>query len=206
MKETEGDSQDGGARREAARWQRGVERMTLVVAGACSGVVLYLALFPGFYYMAWIFLGMMLWAVVTVAFLLQILAVQAIAKWKRAPVAGTPVNGLGFIAGILVVVSLLIGFKVPLRASFLLARGGLEEALAEHRDDLEAVAHVPHNYGIYQIRKAERRCHRKDRVYFRFRDDGEAAIIYSESGIDDLCYNAGSKGHLLGNWYWMKED
>ncbi len=32
------------------------------------------------------------------------------------------------------------------------------------------------------------------------------AFAYSESGIDDLCYNSGSKGHLLGNWYWMKED
>ena len=43
-------------------------------------------------------------------------------------------------------------------------------------------------------------------VFFQFLHDGEAAIIYSESGIDELCYNSGSKGHLFGNWYWMKED
>lgn len=183
-----------------------IERTTLAVSAACCGIVLYLALFPGFYYMAWIFFGMVLWAVVAACCLFQALASQALARRMRTPLPHSRYSGVGFIAGMLLFVSVLIAFKIPLLASFLLARPGLEEALEQHHDDLSQVGLVSHNYGIYQFRKADRRCHRKDRVFFQFRDDGEAAIIYSENGIDDLCYNSGSKGHLLGNWYWMKED
>ncbi|MFZ9937629.1 MAG: hypothetical protein ACO3JG_11330 [Luteolibacter sp.] len=187
-------------------WQRLIEKTTLAFAAACAGVVLYLALFPSFYYMAWIFLGMMLWAAVAAGCLFQTLALQAIARWKRVEPPSSAANGHGFVFGMLVVVSLLIAFRVPLHASFLLARPGLEQALEQHHDDLGNVGLVSHNYGIYQIGHAVRRCHHKDRVFFQFRNDGEAAIIYSESGIDDLCYNSGNKGHLFGNWYWMKED
>jgi len=197
---------EGDAAMKVQRWQQLLERMTLAFAGACSGVVLYLALFPGFYYMAWIFFGMMLWAVVAAGCLFQVLALQAISRWKRVTPPSPSANGLGFIVGMLGLVSLLLAFKAPLRASFLLARPGLVEALAEHHADLSQVGLVHHNYGIYHFRKADRRCHRKDRVFFQFLDDAEAAIIYSESGIEDLCYNSGSKGHLFGNWYWMKED
>jgi hypothetical protein len=188
------------------RWQRFFEQTTLAFAAACSGVVLYLGLFPSFYYMAWLFLGIMLWAAVTVACLCQALALHVIARWKRVEPPASPASGFGFIIGMLVLVSVLVGFKAPLHASFLLARPGLEEALADHHDDLSQVGFVYHNYGLYRFRKADRRCHKKDRVFFQFLDDSEAAIIYSESGIDDICYNSGNKGHLLGNWYWMKED
>lgn len=187
-------------------WQQFLERTTFAFAGACSGVVLYLALFPGFYYMAWIFFGMMLWVVVAAGCLLQALALKAVAKWKRVTLPTSPANGHGFIVGLLVLVSLLIAFKAPLHASFLLAKPGLEDALEHYHDDQSKIAYLSHNFGIYQFKKADRRCHHKDRVFFQFLDDSEAAIIHSESGIDDLCYNSGSKGHLFGNWYWMKED
>jgi len=188
------------------RWREFLKQSLLAFAGACSGVVLYLALFPAFYYMAWIFCVVMLWAVVAFAYLCQALALRVIACCKRVTLPSAAPSGLGFIIGMLVLVSLLAGFKVPLHVSFLLARPGLEEALASHHDDLDQIGRVSHNFGIYRIRKADRRCHKKDRVYFEFLDDAESAIIYSESGIDDLCYNSGSKGHLFGNWYWMKED
>ncbi|MCP4376209.1 MAG: hypothetical protein GY794_08565 [bacterium] len=188
------------------RWQRFFEQMTLAFAAACSGVVLYLSLFPNFYYMAWIFFVVMLWAVITIGCLCQALALRTVARWKRVMLPPSRTGNLNFIIGMLVLVSVLVGFKAPLHASFLLARPGLEEALADHHDDLEQVGRIYHNYGLYQFRNADRRCHKKDRVFFQFLDDGEAAVIYSESGIGNLCYNSGNKGHLFGNWYWMKED
>ncbi len=188
------------------RWQRLLERTTLAFAAACCGVVLYLALYPGFYYMAWLFFVVMLWGVVAIACLGHALAMFAIARLKRVSPPLLPTSGLGFIGGMLVLVSMLVAFKVPLRVSFLLARPGLEKALAENQDDLTRVGIVSYDFGLYQISKAYRGCHKKDRVFFQLRDDSEAAFIHSRSGIDDLCYNAGSKGHLFGNWYWMKED
>ena len=188
------------------RWQQFLEKTTLAFAGACSGVVLYLALFPGFYYMAWIFFGIMLWAVVALAYLCQTLALWTMACWKRVALPSSGPGSPAFIIGMLVLVSLLVAFKVPLRASFLLARPGLEAALAEHADDLDEIGRRYYYFGIYSIAKAHRPCHKKDRVFFQFRDDSEAAIIHSLSGIDDLCYNSGNKGHLFGHWYWMKED
>ncbi len=188
------------------KWQQFLEQTTLAFAGACSGIVLYLALFPSFYYMAWLSFGLMLWGVVAFACLCHALALFAIARFKRATLPPSALPTPLFILGMLVLVTLLVGFKVPLHASFLLAEPGLEAALAEHSDDLEDIGRRYYNFGIYSIKNASRACHKKDRVYFRFRDDHEAAIIYSESGIDDLCYNSGNKGHLTGNWYWMKED
>ena len=188
------------------RWQQFFEQTSLAFAGACSGVVLYLALFPSFYYMAWIFFGVMLWGVVALGYLCQALPLLAIARWKRVTLPSSPPRSLKFIIGMLVLVSVLVGFKVPLRTSFLLARPGLERALADYHDDLDQVGRVHYNFGLYRIRKAYRGCHKKDRVFFEFLNDSEAAIIHSTSGIDDLCYNSGSKGHLFGNWYWMKED
>ena len=190
----------------AERWQKFLERTTLTLVGGGAGVVLYLALFPGFYYMTWIYVVVMLWGVVALGCLCLTLARLALARFSRATLPSSPTSGLGFVFGVLVLVSFLVGFKVPLRASFLLARPGLERALAESQDDLTQVGIVSYDFGLYQIGKAYRGCHKKDRVFFQLRDDTEAAIIYSRSGIDDLCYNAGSKGHLFGNWYWMKED
>ena len=188
------------------RWQQFFEQTTLAFAGACSGVVLYLSLFPSFYYMAWIFFGPMLWGAVAFAYLCQVLALWGTARWKRTELPPSSSKSPNFIVGMLVIVSLLVGFKVPLHASFLLARPGLEEALANHHDDLDQIGRRYYNFGLYRIHRAYRGCHKKDRIFFRFLNDAEAAILYSESGIEDLCYNAGNKGHLFGNWYWMKED
>ena len=181
------EAYESDAFNKVERWKLFVERTTLAFSGACSGVIFYLALFPSFYYLTWIFFGIMLWAIVGAACLLQGIAMKAIARWKRVTLASSPANGFGFIIGMLVVVSLMVAFKLPLHASFLLARPGLEEALEQHSDDLSQVAYSSHNYGIYRFSKADRRCHHKDRVFFQFLHDGEAAIIYSESGIEELC-------------------
>ena len=180
----------------------------LAFAGACSGIVLWEALFPAFYYLQWIGYLSLLWGLVSLVCLGQLLTLRGMARWRRGGLPGGFRTGAGFIMALLVLVTLCIAFKPPLRVSFLLAKPTLEDALQEHGDDLDMIGKLPkyHDCGIYPIKGATRRCHRKDRIYFQFRNDGESAIIYSESGIDDLCYNSGSKGHLLGHWYWMKED
>ncbi|MGI9242170.1 MAG: hypothetical protein ACR2RV_15330 [Verrucomicrobiales bacterium] len=140
------------------------------------------------------------------------------AIWRRRKqISPSSASYLGFITGMLVVTTSLVLLKVPLRASFLFAKPGFEQALEDYHDDLEQVGIVHHNFGLYEISKAYRGCvhgnggcsnsvEHKDRVFFRFRNDSESAFIYSENGIKNLCYNSGSKGHLVGNWYWMKED
>jgi len=199
------------------RMQRFIERLTLAFASGCVGVVLWKALFPAFYYMQWLFFLIMLWGVVSLGYLCGALALSAVARLRGGTQCSSSTDGLGFTLGMLVVVSLLVVFKVPLHASFLVAKPGFEEALADHHDDLAQVGRVHHNFGLFQISKAYRGCRHgdgecprssqnKNRVFFQFRDDSEAAIIYSENGVSELCYNSGSKGHLFGNWYWMKED
>ena len=190
---------------QTLRW---IEQFSLAIAAGCCGVFLYLALYPSFYYLSGIGFTLMLWVVVPTVGLIAHLAQLAYGRSRSADAteASAPAANGRFIAAMLVVVTVAVAFKAPLYASFLVARPGLEEALAEHRDDLAQVGRVHHDYGLYQISRAHRGCHVEDRIYFEFRDDAEAAIIYSESGIEDLCYNSGNKGHLLGNWYWMKED
>lgn len=139
------ESHESVALAKLGRWHKFIEMTSLAFAGACSGVALYLALFPSFYYMAWFFFGIMLWAVVAAGCLFQALAPQAIAPWKRVKLPSSPANGYGFIIGMLVLVSLLVAFKAPLHASFLLAKPGLEEALEQHRDDLSKIGLVSHN-------------------------------------------------------------
>ena len=144
----------------------------------------------------------------SLVYLGQTLGLLVISRWNQFTPVALAGNNWGFILGLQMLVILLIGFKVPLYASFLLAKPKLDEAVADHSDDLEEVGRRAKYYycGIYPIEKAQRRCHKKDRIYFQFRNDGESAIIYSESGVDDLCYNPGVKGHFFGNWYWIKED
>lgn len=178
-----------------AKFLRCIDQLALAVAAGCCGVLLYLALYPSFYYLSGIGFTLTLWMIVPSLAFIAHFAHRANAT-----------SNARFIAVMLIAVTGAVALKLPLYASFLVARGGLEEALAQHRDDLDQVGRVYHDYGPYEIGRAHRGCHREDRIFFEFRDDNEAAIIYSESGIEDLCYNSGNKGHLLGNWYWMKED
>ena len=105
------------------------------------------------------------------------------------------------------VVSAVIALKLPLHAGFALARADLDRALRQDQQPGETFSLARSRYGIYSIRQqAHRRCHREDRIYFTLANDSEAAFVYSPSGIDALCYNSGSKGHLSGDWYWMAED
>ncbi len=195
-----------GAESKLLDWKRTLERLSLVFAGAACGVLLYLALFPAFYYMMWAGLVPALWIAVLIGHTVQTWILLLVAASKKLPLPTNQGGNGKFLLSLVVLVTFAVGLKLPLHFSFLLARPGLEESLAAHSDDLSQVRHASHDYGLYQIGRAERYCHNKDRIYFRFQNDSESAMIYSESGIDDLCYNSGNKGHLFGNWYWMKED
>lgn len=180
-----------------------IDQLLLAFAGAASGVTLYQALFPAFYYMSGY--GWMLWFFLAISAALLIAGLLRWLLYRPTNRSEAPLS-TGFVLILMAVVTGLVAFRVPLRASFLLARPGLEEALAVHSSDLTQVAYTSRSYGIYQIRGARRRCHDQTRVYFEFLDDAESAIVHSPSGIDDLCYNAGAKGPLFDDWYWIKED
>ena len=98
---------------DMAKWRQFVAQMSLAFAGACSGVILYKALFPGFYYMTWIFWMILLWGLAAVAFLGHCLVLWIVARCKRVPLPSSPLTGAGFITGMLILVTLLVGFKVP---------------------------------------------------------------------------------------------
>lgn len=136
-----------------------IEKAALAFSAACCGVVLYMSLFPKFYYLVWIADGCMLWGAVAVGLLCRSVILAATAHRGHRTTPSSRSSNTGFIMGMLVLVSLLVGFKVPLHASFLLARPGLEQALAEHRDDLTQVGLRHYDFGLYPIRKAYRGCH-----------------------------------------------
>lgn len=193
----------------ATRLHRWMDQMALALCAGACGVVLYLALFPAFYYMTVFAVMLLLWAIVPTIVLITGLITrlaQATPDGSSSESEASAPGNAAFIGAMLLIVTALVTLKVPLRASFLLAKPGFEEALAQHQDDLTQVGRVSHDFGLYSIGRAERRADIQDRIFFLFQNDSESAIIYSESGIENLCYNSGSKGHLFGNWYWMKED
>lgn len=185
-------------------WRSPFDAYTLAFAAMLAGAVLWNALFPGFYYMDFIFFVTMLWmSLATVVFLRLLLA--SIASRRT----GRPVVWAGWlgVATLLCVVSVAILLKLPLHAAFAFARSELDRAIEQDRQPGETFPLANSSYGIYSIyQQAQRRCHHEERIYFTLANDAEAAFVYSPSGIDDLCYNSGTKGHLSGDWYWIAED
>lgn len=175
-----------------------------MVVALPSGAVLWSAIYPGFYYLVFVGILAMYWLGLG-AFLL----VRTIIAASGARLTGHPVQWAGWSGAValMTLVSVVILAKLPLRAAFAFARADLEQAILRDTRPGDSFHLMRYIYGPYPIHQlAERRCHHKDRVYFNLASDPESAFIYSTSGIDDLCYNSGSKGHLTGNWYWMTED
>lgn len=188
----------------AAWWQRPFDGYTLTLAALFCGAMLWNALFPGFYYMLFAFFVITLWGGIA-----AVVGVRLLIAGIGNLVTGRPVvwAGWGGVMVLITVVSAVILLKLPLHAGFALAQADLDRAVQEDLKPGDSFSLARSQYGIYGIRQtAHRRCHHKDRIYFALANDSEAAFVYSPSGIDDLCYNSGSKGHLAGNWYWMAED
>ena len=106
----------------------------------------------------------------------------------------------------------MVVFEAPLRVWFLTARPGLTRLVNE--DALEESPKLTEDtrVGLYVVSAEVTNRQRAGRwddsrlLVFILADDHESGFIYGPGGIDDLRYNTGSKGHLFGDWYWMKED
>lgn len=185
-------------------WQRPFDSFTLTIAALLSGVMLWNGLFPSFYYMSFVFFVMALWGALAAMLLVRLPLASLGMQLTGRPIIWTGWRGVMTLVSVVSVATLL---KVPLHMGFALARAGLDRAIDE---EMQAESTFPLSrsvHGIYAIQQqAQRRCHHEDRIYFTLANDSEAAFVYSPSGIDDLCYNSGDKGHLAGNWYWMAED
>ena len=122
---------------------------------------------------------------------------------------GRPVSWKG-VAGVLAlmgIVTVAVLTKLPLHAGFAWARADLEQTLERDQqpgEDFALAYSQAGPYGFFQL--ARRRCHDEGRIYFTLANDYEAGFVHSPNGIDDLCYNSGSKGHRVGEGYWMAED
>jgi hypothetical protein len=108
-----------------------------------------------------------------------------------------------------VVTTVLIVLQVPLRVGFLtawprldsIARKAHAEGTLRLRGDVRCGL-----YTISMMASARRKCHIPGRVYFLLAADQESGFVYSPGGVERLCYNSGTTGHVIGNWYWMAED
>ena len=114
-----------------------------------------------------------------------------------------------------IILSLGIHFKLPLRIAFVPLRPSLEAALAGNTAQTFAglKADIPslfHTISAANTNSRLIRCreggYNTNRILFILADDLESAFIYSPEGLDGLAYNSGDAGHLFGDWYWMKED
>lgn len=188
-----------------------VQRLTpmLTAVSIPSLWLLWLGLDPSFYYMTDVAFLVPYWGGVALLYALGVVSIPTIVRrqCKAQPRWWPQPDRLFFLLP--VIVTLLIVTHVPLRLGFLTAwprlavlgqAGRPDGALGEH--DLQ-----DEECGLYTISLAwTRGCHIPGRIVFVLADDLESGFIYSPNGIEDLCYNSGNSGHLIGNWYWMKED
>ncbi|MDF1741591.1 MAG: hypothetical protein P1U86_20680 [Verrucomicrobiales bacterium] len=99
-------------------------------------------------------------------------------------------------------------FQAPMKLAFLSAKPALEEAVAQWELTGEATAGEEITAGFYSFEGVTSNSERSPEgaLIFRFKKDREQAFIHSPQGIENLSYNSGTKGHLVGDWYWMCED
>ncbi len=199
----------GSITRFARWWLRPIGWPMFTAVGMVAVWLLWLGLHPSLYYMADVFLLFYFWMAVGFAYLARTLIRRFVASTVDAP--ATPVASAwrreAMLFSIPLIVTLLIALRVPLRIGFLTARPGLTRLVETAQEGRMPQLSEDQRCGLYTISAmANRTCHIKGRIMFILADDAEAGFIYSPNGIDDLCYNSGSKGHLWANWYWMKED
>jgi hypothetical protein len=183
--------------------------MVALVSVPCLGI-LGLGLSPGFYYMGDVAIVLLLWIMIAAACGTRAFLVLLGLGLRSAPT--TQPTGRGYETPFLLIpliTTVLIVLEVPLRLGFLtarprlepIARGARAAGMLRLRGDVRCGP-----YTISMTASARRNCHVPGRVYFILADDQESGFVYSPGGIEDLCYNSGTKGHVIGDWYWMAED
>jgi hypothetical protein len=179
-------------------------RLILLLEGLLAAWFVWRGLYPGFYHLTDVTALVLMWV--------GIAAISAVAlPWQSRKLFQNAIQWSTFV-GVACLITLLIVFKVPMRVGFLTARAELSQ-LVETRRHSEKIFAEDVRMGLYTFSASEtNRRYRsgiddgKYRVFLLVGDQGEAAFIHSTEGIAGLIYNRGNKGHLLGDWYWMKED
>lgn len=180
-------------------------RLAFAILGLLALVSLFLwSARPAFYYME--FALLILLAPLALGGI--ILLVWLYRKQKKRPEfpALTP---LFILTGVLLLALLVsLPFQAPMRLAFLTAKPALEEAVAQWRTAGDSSTGEELTTGLYSFQGATSNPKRNPpgALIFRFKSDHEQAFIHSPEGIENLSYNSGTKGHLIGDWYWMCED
>jgi hypothetical protein len=196
----------------------------LVLISIPSCWLLWLGLYPGLYHIGDVFFVLLYWAAVPMLYFWGTTQPPFFAHRKQSErPLWTNRERLFFLVPI--AVTLMIACRVPLRIGFLTAWPRLS-ILADTAVRAAGDQSAPSDGAIALKRLVEKQelaenqecglytislawtcgCHVPDRIQFELANDSESAFIYSANGIDDLCYNSGTKGHLFGNWYWRTED
>ena len=176
--------------------------------------LLWLGLHPSFYYMVGLLLVPLAWWVMLVVLVLRIGVQNFMVRRHQVPAQKRigAVLRYAYLIGIFVAATILLIFAVPMKMGFLTAEPTLSRLVNEDNLALSPRLIEDVRAGPYVVSAQATTSRRKDRsdlnkrVVFILANDHEAGFIYSPTGIDDLAYNEGNKGHLFGNWYWMKED
>jgi hypothetical protein len=176
----------------------------LFAEGLLATWFLWRGLYPDFYHLIDVTALASMWAAIA--------AISAVAlSWRSRKIFESAAQWSIWV-GMACLVTLLIALKVPMRAGFLTARAELSQ-LVESKPDAEKILAEDVRIGLYTFSASQtNRRHRsgidagKHRVFLLGGNQSEAAFIHSTEGIESLVYNGGNKGHLVGDWYWMKED
>jgi hypothetical protein len=173
---------------------------------------LWLATHPAFYYLDWLLVMSFLWATTAVLSILQA-ALRSLLRIPNGLLLLWPRWRLMWLA--LIILSVACGLKIPLRLAFLTLRPQLENIVATSPPENFTALPGDIVSPLFRISaeatnsrrewNLERHCN-TNKILFILADDDESGFIYSPAGIDHLSYNEGAKGHLMDNWYWMKED
>ena len=180
--------------------------------GFPSGVLLYWGLFPWFYYfddIIWLFL---LWAGSAFVWFACMAPRLPVLLYHRLPVSRIMRDWRQWagVASIVVATTTLIATRTPLRIGFLTALPGLTDLVNTTEPGQYLVLSPPKECGLYIIGSTGSRfgygSHIPGCVVFELANDRESAFIYSPAGAESFALNWGIKGHLMGDWHWMKED
>ncbi len=183
---------------------------TTVALAIC---VFWMGLGPAFYYMVDILFLLLLWPLALLTYALRAAIREVITEWHTSP-------GLTAMEYLrvhwrrdaawwlcIVAVTAMVCLRVPLRIGFLTARPGMDELVRIVERGDQSTLTTNQVVGLYTIyRPADQHLQDYDRLVFRLADDRESGFVFAPDGIDELHYNAGNKGHLIGDWYWMAED
>lgn len=160
----------------------------LMAVSLVSCVLLGYAAFPALYYMQWV--------LVVPSFALVCLGIGL----ARGLTGGKVLDLWSVAAGFLVVVTLgAVALKLPMRIGVLLAIPELNRVVAG--EPLERA-------GPYFLAGAgPDYCGSPEVVVVLLDGPGDLpGLVHAPFGFDGSCFNLGSAGHLVGDWYFKVED